>query len=116
MKRTTGAVAAGISAGIINGLLGAGGGMVLSPLLSKYARLEEDTLFPCSIAILLPVCIVSLLFSTGWEEFIFPDALPYLTGSLLGGICAGIWRKRIPVLWLHRLLGVLILWGGIRYL
>jgi len=44
------------------------------------------------------------------------QALPYLIGSLIGGVGAGLWGKRIPVLWLHRILGVLILWGGIRYL
>jgi Na+/H+ antiporter NhaC len=35
---------------------------------------------------------------------------------LIGVLLAGIIGKKIPVLWLHRILGVLILWGGIRYL
>ena len=37
-------------------------------------------------------------------------------GSALGGSLAGLWGKKIPTRWLHRGLGVLILWGGIRYL
>jgi uncharacterized membrane protein YfcA len=43
-------------------------------------------------------------------------ALPYLIGSALGGILAGLLGKRIPTVWLHRGLGILILWGGYRYL
>lgn len=116
MKRDSGAALAGLGAGILNGLFGAGGGMVLSPLLTSLTDLDEETLFPCSVAILFPICIVSLLFSQGWETFSIQKALPYLIGSFLGGICAGLWGRRIPTRWLHKVLGILILWGGLRYL
>ena len=116
MKRCIGAGISGFGAGILNGLFGAGGGMVLVPLMGKLTDLEERQRFPCAVAILFPVCIVSLLFSKDWGAFSLPQALPYLAGSLIGGICAGIWGKKIPVLWLHRALGILVLWGGIRYL
>ena len=116
MKTYLGAGLAGLGAGALNGLFGAGGGMVLVPLMRILTDGEEDTLFPCSIVILFPVCIVSLLFAPGWEQFSFSQALPYLIGSGLGGICAGLWGNRIPALWLHRILGVLIIWGGVRYL
>ena len=116
MKHRIGAVIAGIGAGALNGLLGAGGGMVLAPLLGSLTDLEENKIFPCSVIILFPICILSLLFAEGWQEFSLLNALPYLLGSLLGGVVAGIWGKKIPVLWLHRVLGILIVWGGIRYL
>jgi uncharacterized membrane protein YfcA len=116
MKNSTGAALAGSGAGILNGLFGAGGGMVLSPLLTSVTDLDDQTVFPCSVAILFPICIVSLLFSHGWETFSLQQALPYLIGSLLGGICAGFWGRFIPTGWLHKVLGILILWGGLRYL
>ena len=116
MKRSIGAGLAGLGAGALNGVFGAGGGMVLVPLLRLFTDTEDDALFPCSIMILFPICIVSLLFTTGWAQFSFHQALPYLIGSALGGICAGLWGKRIPTLWLHRTLGILIVWGGIRHL
>ena len=116
MKPYLGAGLAGLGAGALNGLFGAGGGMVLVPLMRSLTDAEEDVLFPCATAILIPVCIVSLVFARGWEQFSFTQALPYLLGSGLGGFCAGLWGKHIPVLWLHRILGVLIIWGGIRYL
>ena len=116
MKRCIGAGIAGAGAGILNGLFGAGGGMVLVPLMSVLTDLKGSQIFSCSVAVIFPICIISLLFADGWNSFSLRAALPYLTGSLLGGMGAGLWGKRIPAAWLHRLLGVLIVWGGIRYL
>lgn len=107
---------AGISAGAINGLFGTGGGMLLVPMLTRSPTLREDEVFPASVAIILPICAVSLLLCR-WTEFpAFSDLLPYLLGSALGGVLCGLWGKKIPVLWLHRVLGILILWGGVRCL
>jgi len=106
---------AGIGAGAVNGLFGAGGGMVLVPLLTMTG-MEEDAVFPSSISIILPICLVSLGVTALTGEIAWSDAFPYLIGSGIGGILAGICGKKIPVTWLHRGLGVLILWGGIRYL
>lgn len=116
MKPWIGAGISGFGAGALNGLFGAGGGMVLAPLLGTLTDTDDSQLFSNCVAILLPVCVVSLLFSSGWENFSFFSALPYLGGSVLGGIAAGVWGKHIRPVWLHRALGVLILWGGIRYL
>ena len=107
--------AAGILAGAVNGLLGAGGGMLLVPLLSLWG-LEEREVFPVSVSIILPVCIVSLIFGAGGQPFVWREVMPYLAGSAAGGVLAGFLGKRIPTVWLHRGLGILILWGGIRYL
>ena len=41
-KKTFGICAAGFLAGAVNGLFGAGGGMVLVPLLTSLSGLEED--------------------------------------------------------------------------
>ena len=110
-----GIAVAGAAAGIIAGLFGAGGGMVLVPLLGKRTGISEQERFPTSVAIIAPICIVSLLVSKNWQLSI-NQVLPYLAGSALGGVAAGLWGKHIPTVWLHRFLGLLILWGGIRYL
>ena len=106
----------GLLAGAVNGLLGAGGGMVLVPLLTALACVDEEQLFPSSVAIMLPICIVSLGVSFLSQSLPFGDALPYLIGSAIGGFATATWGYKIPVIWLHRILGILILWGGIRYL
>ena len=106
---------AGCAAGIINGLFGAGGGMVLVPLLRNKTGIDAQAQFSASVAIMAPLCIVTLLFSFPWN-ITFRQILPYLAGSIIGGIAAGIWGQKIPTVWLHRMLGAVILWGGIRYL
>ena len=116
MKRSIGAGISGFGAGALTGLFGAGGGMVLVPLMGKLTDLDENRLFPNSILILFPICIISLVFADGWAAFHWYNALPYLLGSALGGLGAGLWGKYIPTLWLHKVLGLLILWGGVRYL
>lgn len=115
-KKHFGAGIAGLFAGAVNGLFGAGGGMVLVPLLTGVTKLDDDEVFPASVSIILPICLVSLGFSLSHTAVDWSQAAPYLAGSALGGIAAGIWGRKIPTLWLHRLLGALILWGGVRYL
>ena len=111
-----GMVLSGAAAGIVNGLLGAGGGMVLIPLLTRLTPLEEEAVFPASVAIILPVCLVSLAVTMLQGPLPWGQAWPWLLGSAAGGFCAGKWGRKIPVKWLHRGLGILIIWGGIRYL
>ena len=107
---------AGLLAGTVTGLFGGGGGMVLVPLLVGLSDLQEEEIFPASICIILPVCLVSLALAAQSGPLPWKEALPYLLGSGLGGVLAGKWGQKIPVLWLHRALGILSLWGGWQYL
>lgn len=116
MDRKYGSILSGICAGAVNGLLGAGGGMVLVPLLDLLTDIKEEEVFPTSISVILPICLVSLGFTAVNTSLPWSDALPYLLGGGIGGILAGIWGRKIPTVWLHRCLGILILWGGFRYL
>lgn len=115
-KLKIGNMLAGATAGAINGLFGAGGGMILVPLLTMLTDLEDEDIFPTSVSIILPICITSLVAGNGFRFFSFSQALPYLLGGGLGGVLAGLIGNRIPVRWLHRGLGLLILFGGVRYL
>ena len=108
------AILAGLSAGAVNGLFGAGGGMLLVPLLSKCEDFSEQEVFSSSIVIILPICIVSLLTSTG--PIVWQDTYPYLIGGSIGGVLAVWLGKKVPTSLLHRILGLVILYGGIRYL
>ena len=109
-------ILAGICAGAVNGLFGTGGGMVLVPLLTALTDLEDEAIFPSSVSIILPICVISLFCSKNVDTLSFMSILPYLLGSAAGGILCGLLGKRIPTKWLHRILGILILWGGVRYL
>ena len=111
-----GATAAGLLAGIVNGIFGGAGGMVLIPLLGLWTDAEPESIFPLSVCVMLPVCLVSLWFTAQAGPLPWSEVAPYLLGSAAGGVLAGRFGQRIPTLWLHRVFGAMLLWGGIRYL
>ncbi len=106
----------GGAAGLINGFFGAGGGMVLVPLLIHLGRLPDKEAFASSIAIILPLCIVSLFVYGKAGALPLRDAWPYLLGGFLGGLLGGLLFRRVPPQLLHRIFGALIVWGGLRLL
>ena len=115
-RNIAGAAVAGLCAGTVNGLFGAGGGMVLIPLMEILTDINEDDIFSSSLAVVLPICVISLLTAAFRQPIPWADAVLYLPGSAIGGLAAGLWGQKIPTRWLRRLLGILIIWGGIRYL
>lgn len=115
MKNWVKWIIVGTIAGAVNGTFGAGGGMLLVPLLTIFHLMEDEDVFSTSVSIILPICVVSLVLSQA-DHFPFFEALPYLIGGCIGGVIAGLTGNKIPVKWLHRILGIFVLWGGYRYL
>ena len=111
-----GAALAGFLAGIVNGIFGGAGGMVLIPALGLWTDAEPESLFPLSVSVMLPVCLLSLWLTSLAGPLPWSDALPFLVGSAAGGVLAGYFGRKLPTLWLHRFFGAMLLWGGIRYL
>ena len=107
---------AGLAAGFVNGFFGAGGGMVLVPLLIWLVGLPDKLAFSSAISIILPLCVVSLFIYGRHDMLPLSDALPYLIGGAAGGVIAGLLLKKLSAVWLHRALGLLIVWGGLRLL
>lgn len=106
----------GAAAGLVNGFFGAGGGMVLVPLLISLGQLEDKQAFASVISIILPLSIMSL-FIHGYQGTLdISGALPYLAGGLIGGLLGGVLFKKVSVSFLHKALGLVILWGGFRML
>ena len=77
----------GMAAGAANGLFGAGGGMILVPLLTRWCSLEDKTAFATSIAIIAPMCLVSIFiyWYQGQLDFWRCTALSR-SGGLFGGL------------------------------
>ncbi len=105
---------AGAIAGATNGLFGAGGGLFLVPLLIGVIKMEEKRAFATSVAIILPLSVVSYVLFCLKGNSVWGDAWPYLIGGVLGGLVSSKLFTRIPTVWLHRLFGILIMYGGIK--
>lgn len=104
----------GAAAGAANGLFGAGGGMILVPLLTRWAGLDDKKAFATSISIIAPLCLVSIVIYCFQGSMDLMQALPYLLGGFAGGLIGGKLFKKVPAKLLHRALGLIILYGGIR--
>ena len=114
MKKYYRYLIAGGLAGVANGLFGAGGGLFLVPLLIGWIGLEEKKAFATSVAIILPLSVVSFVLFCLKGGSVWAAALPYLIGGIIGGLLSAKLFRRIPTVWLHRLFGLLILYGGVK--
>ena len=94
MKKRLGLIIAGAGAGLVAGLFGAGGGLVLVPLLGWLTGLKSQEVFAVSLSIILPVCLVSIAVTALTTGIDVASVLPYLPGSALGGLAAGIWGPK----------------------
>ena len=103
----------GTAVGLLNGLLGSGGGMILVPLLEKL-NVTGKSSHATSLAVIVPLSAVSafLYWRQGWLEM--ETALPLLLPGLAGGILGGFFMGKIPLGWLKGIFGLLLLWGGVR--
>lgn len=104
----------GALAGLANGLFGAGGGLFLVPLLSRWCGLPVRGAFATSVAVIFPLSILSAILYYMHGALPVSDALPYLIGGAAGGLIAGQIFQNVRMVWLRRAFGALILYGGIR--
>jgi len=108
-------IVAGFAAGILNGLLGAGGGMVIVPMLEK-SGLKPSSSHATSIAVIVPLCILSAALYLFGKNFSLNDALPFLPAGLIGAYIGAKTLPHIPETMLRRIFGAFMLYAGWRLL
>lgn len=116
MNKKSNIISAGIggfSAGLVNGLLGAGGGMVIVPML-RHCGLDEVKSHATSIAVIFPLCIVSAIMYVYNGNVTIMQALPYLPW-ILGGSLLGSWLlPHCSSSLLRKIFGILMIWAAMR--
>ncbi|WP_040197860.1 sulfite exporter TauE/SafE family protein [Candidatus Soleaferrea massiliensis] len=105
----------GFFGGILNGLFGAGGGMVVVPFLEKTG-LEPQKSHATSISIILPLSIFSVVLYLMGGRFSIQDALIFLPSGLVGAAVGAFLLPKIPNKWLRKIFAVLIVISSIRLL
>ena len=104
----------GAAAGLTNGFFGGGGGSVLVPLLTGVCGLSQRQAFATSVAVILPLSLVSAAVYWFRGGLDVSAAWPYLLGGAVGGLLAGKIFRRVPLVWVRRAFGLLLLYGGVR--
>lgn len=74
----------GIIAGFLSGLLGVGGGFVVTPALNKFTDLPMRSIVATSLAVLAIVSTVGALFAITAGVMQWNIALPFIVGSTVG--------------------------------
>ena len=113
MNEKTKFAVTGALAGAANGFFGAGGGLFLVPLLAGWCGMEQRKAFATSVAVVLPLSMVSAVIYWMKGGLDFGAAWPYLLGGALGGMIAGRVFRKVDMVWLRRAFGLLILYGGV---
>lgn len=107
--------AAGLLIGAVNGLFGAGGGIIAVPILSKMGLSKKES-HANAVAVILPISILSAVLYLFKGYVTFADALPYIPTGIVGALLGTYCLKKISPLWLKRIFGVFIIYAGIRLL
>ena len=103
----------GIITGLANGLFGAGGGIIAVPMLKKSGLTTKES-HATSLALTLPLSIVSSFFYFNIIKDIFSDTLIIITVGLAGAVLGGIFMKKIPSAYLKKAFGIILIISGIR--
>ncbi len=112
MKKTISAIG-GFLAGALNGLLGAGGGMIIVPTLTKLG-LSQQKAHATSVCIILPFCVFSASLYLSSGKVTIQDALPYLGWGVLGASIGTYILSKINEQILRRMFGLLMIWAAYR--
>ena len=107
---------AGALAGLANGFFGGGGGSVLVPALTRLCGMEQRRAFATSVAVILPLCVLSVVIYFARGALVLTRAMPYVLGGAVGGLLGGKLFRGVKVEWLRRAFGLLLIYGGVRYL
>lgn len=101
--------------GLINGILGAGGGMIAVPFLKKLGFSQKEA-HTNAIAIILPITVISAILYIVRGDVAFRDSFVYIPTGLLGAIAGTYLLKKISPKWLKRIFGFLMVYAGFRLL
>lgn len=106
----------GLAAGIINGLLGGGGGMIVVPGLALTLGLTAKKSHATALAVILPASVISACILL----FTFKNDWVLLSGTTLGvsagGVVGALLLKKLKNPAITKIFAVLMLLAGVKLL
>lgn len=99
--------------GVVNGFLGAGGGLVCVPLLMKTG-MERKSAHANAVAVIFPITVISAISYILQGRVTILDSLPYIPGGIIGAIIGTAIMKKISPDLIRRIFGGFMIWAGWR--
>ena len=103
----------GFLVGTVNGLFGAGGGMVAVPMLKKLG-VDGKEAHSSSVAVILPISVFSLVIYLLKGRVVLSAGLPYIIPGLIGALIGTVVLTKIPEKWLRRIFVLFMIYAGGR--
>ena len=108
------AVLPGLVAGLVNGLLGGGGGLLLVPMLRRMAGLAVHASHATAIVTTACFSAVSLPIYLLRGSVDLSLALPLAIGGAAGSLCGALVLRRVPTGWLKKGFALFLLFSAWR--
>ncbi len=106
---------AGVLAGMLNGFLGSGGGIIIVFVTGLLLpQRDPKDIFATAVLSVLPMSIVSTYFYYRGGGISITDYAPYYASALFGGILGAVLLDKISTALLKTIFAVLMLWAGFR--
>lgn len=101
--------------GVVNGLFGAGGGMLAVPLLKKMGFSQTDA-HANAVAVILPITVVSAVLYIIRDYVEISGALIYIPTGIIGSVLGTLILKKISPFYLKKIFGFFMIYAGVRLL
>jgi uncharacterized membrane protein YfcA len=103
----------GFATGVVNGLFGAGGGIIAACALMRFCGFEPPRAHATTISVIFPLTLVGgIVYAT--TNMVAWDVLVYVAPASLAGSAVGAFLiGKIPSKWLTRIFSLLILAAGV---
>ena len=115
IKKNLKSASFGIAVGLVNGVFGAGGGMLAVPLL-KHNGLDQKSAHANAVAVILPITLISAVLYVIKGNVTLGDSLPYIPTGLIGSLLATVALKKLSNKILQKIFAVFMIYAGIRLL
>ena len=108
---------AGLAAGLANGLLGAGGGIIVTyalvRVLGDKGNATKDV-FANVVAAMLPMTAVSAVIYALRGNLDLKQSAPFLLPAVIGGVIGALLLGRVNTVGLKKIFAALVVFSGLR--
>lgn len=107
--------ALGVIVGLVNGVFGAGGGMIAVPLLKSQGLHQKDA-HANAVAVILPITVLSAILYLARGNVLLSDSFAYIPTGLIGSVIATFALQRFSNKWLQKIFALFMIYAGGRLL
>lgn len=115
IKKHFKSVVLGISVGMVNGVFGAGGGMLAVPILKKN-DLDQKSAHANAVAVILPITLISAVLYLSKGTVSLSDSFSFVPTGLVGSLVATFTLQKISNNFLQKIFAIFMIYAGFRLL